>query len=188
MPDAAYLTDHFLIAMPALDDENFARSVVYVCQHNADGAMALVINRLAGFVLGDVLQELELPAAAAAVASMPVHLGGPVQPERGFILHAPDERRWDSSLEIAPDMMLTTSRDILTAIADGNPPQRALFALGYAGWGAGQLEKELRENAWLTVPADRTTVFDSPADQRWQAAMGLVGVDFTQLSGQAGNA
>jgi putative transcriptional regulator len=188
MADAANLTDHFLIAMPAMEDPNFARTVAYVCQHTAEGAMALVINRPAGFVLGDILDELELAPANADVAATPVLLGGPVQAERGFILHEPDGRAWDSSFEVSDAMTVTTSRDMLVAIAEGRAPPRMLFALGYAGWDAGQLERELLDNAWLTVPADRQTAFDLPADRRWQAAINLVGFDFTQLSGQAGHA
>lgn len=188
MADAAYLDDHFLIAMPSMQDPNFTRAVAYVCQHNDDGAMALVINRTAGFRLGDILDELNLKAASDAAGDKPVLIGGPVQGERGFVLHVPDDRTWDSSLDIAADMRLTTSRDILAAIADDRPPERMLFALGYAGWGAGQLERELLDNAWLTVKADRRTLFDLPADERWQAAIALVGIDFTQLSGVAGRA
>ena len=188
MADAAYLNDHFLIAMPALQDPNFTRAVAYVCQHNADGAMALVINRPADFRLGEIFDELQLKLASDDVASTQVLIGGPVQSERGFILHVPDERTWECSFDVASDMRLTTSRDILIAVAEGKPPPRMLFALGYAGWGPGQLERELLDNAWLTIPADRRIVFDLPAEERWQAAIGLVGIDFTQLSGLAGRA
>jgi putative transcriptional regulator len=188
MAEAAYLTDHFLIAMPSMQDPNFARTVAYVCQHDADGALALVINRLAGFRLGEILAELELPVASETVAATAVHIGGPVQPERGFVLHAPDEREWDASMTIAADLRLTTSRDILAAIADGQAPARTLFALGYAGWTAGQLEQELLDNTWLTVAADRRTLFELPAEQRWRAAIALVGIDFTQLSAVSGHA
>ena len=188
MAETAYLTDHFLIAMPSMEDPNFSRTVAYVCQHDNDGALALVINRLAGFRLGDILEELELPGAAEDIAATAVHIGGPVQPERGFVLHIPDERDWDSTLKVAPDIQLTTSRDILTAIAAGTAPVRMLFTLGYAGWTAGQLEQELLDNAWLTVPADRRTLFELPAEQRWQAAIALVGIDFTQLSAASGRA
>ncbi len=188
MADTSNLTNHFLIAMPAMDDPGFTRTVAYVCQHTGEGAMALVINRPAGFQLGDILDELDLTPANGDVAATPVLIGGPVQSERGFILHEPDGRSWDSSFNVTDDMTVTTSRDMLVAIAEGRAPQRMLFALGYAGWDAGQLERELLDNAWLTVPADRRTTFDLPADQRWQAAISLVGIDFTQLSGQAGHA
>lgn len=188
MADATYLTDHLLIAMPAMGDPNFARTVTYICQHNADGAMGLIVNRPAGFSLGDILAELSLEAANAQVAQTPILIGGPVQPERGFVLHAPDERSWDSSFQVAPDMAVTTSRDILLAIAEGRAPARTLFALGYAGWGAGQLDRELLDNAWLTAPAERSILFDTPIERRWQAAAFLVGVDPSNLPGYAGHA
>lgn len=183
-----YLTDQLLIAMPALDDPNFTRTVAYVCQHDADGAMALVINRRAAFTLGDILTELNLDAAGPDVNDTPVLLGGPVSTERGFVLHSPDARTWDSSIQPAHDLMVTTSRDILTAIAQGQAPSRCLFVLGYAGWGAGQLERELRDNAWLTAPADRTLLFDTASDRRWHAATASIGIDPLHLSSYAGRA
>lgn len=189
MADAStYLTDQLLIAMPALDDPNFARAVAYVCQHDADGAMALVINRRAAFNLGDILTELKLDPATPDVAALPVLLGGPVSTERGFVLHSPDARTWDSSIQPAADLMVTTSRDVLAAIAQGQAPARCLFVLGYAGWGAGQLERELRDNAWLTVPAERSLLFDTPPDRRWQAATASIGIDPLHLSSYAGRA
>lgn len=184
----AYLTDQFLIAMPALQDGPFGRSVSYVCRHNAEGAMALVINRAAGFALGEVLEELGMPTQDAAIAATPVLIGGPVQPERGFVLHGDDGRDWDASLALRPGLRLTTSRDVLAAIAAGTPPRPWLFALGYAGWGAGQLERELLDNAWLTGPADPAICFELPVEQRLQAAAGALGVDLSRLSGYAGHA
>lgn len=185
---AAFLTDHFLIAMPAMTDPNFARSVVYIGQHSAEGAMGLMINRPTGFALGDILTELSLPPAAPVIANSPVLSGGPVQSERGFILHEPDGRAWESSVKIAPDLMLTTSRDILEAIAQDRAPARSLFTLGYSGWGAGQLERELMANAWLTVGADRGVLFDTSIEDRWEAAIALVGIDASRLSDQVGHA
>lgn len=188
MSTAANLTDHFLIAMPSMDDPNFARAVIYIGQHNAEGAMGLVINRPAGFALGDIFDELALKPATEAIAARPVLIGGPIQSERGFVLHAADERSWDSSVQVAPDLVLTTSRDILGAIAEDRAPERTLFALGYSGWGAGQLERELMANAWLTVPADRAVMFETAIETRWNAAIALVGIDASRLSGQFGHA
>lgn len=185
---AASLTDHFLIAMPGMDDPNFVRSVIYIGQHNAEGAMGLVINRTAGFALGDILDELQLKPISAEIASQPVLIGGPIQSERGFVLHGADGRSWDSSVQVATDLVLTTSRDILGAIAENRAPERTLFALGYSGWGAGQLERELMANAWLTVPADRAVMFETAIDQRWSAAIALVGIDASRLSDQIGHA
>ena len=186
--DDTSLVDHFLIAMPALDDPNFSRAVIYVCQHDDHGAMGLTINRRGDFDLSHVLEQVGQASASAQINNQPVLLGGPVMPERGFVLHQTDERRWDSSLQVTAQLAVTTSRDILHAFSDGQPPRRQLFALGYAGWGAGQLERELLDNAWLTVPADHAILFDTPIEQRWQAAAGLIGIDPLQLSGYSGHA
>lgn len=182
------LIDQLLIAMPALDDPNFARTVAYVCQHDASGAMAVVINRPASFSLGDILDELRLEAVPAGLSGRPVLQGGPVSVERGFVLHTVDDRTWESSIQPAADLKLTTSRDVLAAIAGNEAPERYLFALGYAGWAAGQLEQELRDNAWLTAPADRDLLFDVPLDQRWHAATASIGIDPSRLSSYAGRA
>ncbi len=183
-----FLTDHFLIAMPSLVDPNFARTVIHVCQHGDEGAMGLVINRSAAFDLGHVLRELDLPVPGVPIDHTPILVGGPVHAERGFVLHENDGRDWESSLAVNDQLSVTTSRDILMAFSAGNPPPRHLFALGYAGWTAGQLEQELADNAWLTVPADRAVLFDVPIEQRWQAAAGLLGVNPIHLSGYAGRA
>jgi putative transcriptional regulator len=188
MTGDAYLTDQLLIAMPAMQDGNFARTVAYVCRHTADGAMALVLNRPVGLSVADILEQLKLDASAPALAAMPVLSGGPVQTERGFVLHADDGRPWESSLAVRPGLCLTTSRDILVALAEGRAPAPLMFALGYAGWGAGQLDRELLENAWLTVPADPAILFETPVERRWQAAADLVGVDLSRMSGYAGRA
>jgi putative transcriptional regulator len=150
--------------------------------------MALVVNRPLGLSVADVLEQLELAAGAPGLATMPVLSGGPVQPDRGFVLHADDGRPWDSTLVVRPGLCLTTSRDILVALAEERAPSPLLFALGYAGWGAGQLDRELLENAWLTVPANPAILFDTPVEQRWQAAADLVGVDLSRLSNYAGRA
>ena len=181
------LAGQFLIAMPALNDPNFSRGVAMVCQHGEDGAIGLLINRLSEFSLGDVLAQMNLECGDPGVTDMPVLLGGPVQPERGFVLHTGDGH-WESSYRINKDWSVTTSRDILVAMAAGEGPARAVVALGYAGWEAGQLESELMENAWLTVEADARIVFEAPLEERWIDAAGLVGVDPTQLTGYAGHA
>ncbi|MGH8155410.1 MAG: YqgE/AlgH family protein [Rhodanobacteraceae bacterium] len=182
------LAGHFLIAMPAMNDPNFERGITFICQHNEEGAMGLVVNRLSDFKLGDVLQQMHMPCERAEVAAVPVLVGGPVQPERGFVLHTSSGREWDSSYHVSDALSVTTSRDILAAMADGDGPKRALVTLGYAGWGAGQLEYELRENAWLTVQADDRILFDTALEQRWGAAVALVGIDPANLTSYSGRA
>lgn len=183
----ASLANHFLIAMPALEDPNFHRSVTLICQHDADGAMGIVINRVADYTLGELLAQMELPTDAERLASLPLVAGGPVQPDRGFVLHD-DPRQWNSTLRFGDGLAVTTSRDILTAMAGGEGPGNVLVALGYAGWTAGQLEAELVDNSWLTVPADHEILFHAPLDQRWRAAALCAGVDLSRLAGYAGHA
>jgi putative transcriptional regulator len=187
MTAPAFLANQLLIAMPSMLDPNFARTVTLVCQHDANGALGIVVNRTAPISIGDVMRQLGLESSNGRLESAPVFLGGPVQPERGFVLHDGD-RDFDSTLTVAPGLKLTTSRDVLAALAAGDGPERALLALGYAGWGAGQLDAELRDNAWLTVEADRALVFDIAPEARWEAAARLVGVDLARLSGEAGHA
>lgn len=182
------LVGHFLIAMPGMGDPNFARGITFVCQHNEDGAMGLIVNRLSDYKLGDVLKQMHMPCERAEVADAPVLVGGPVQPERGFVLHSIGRREWDSSYRVNDNLSVTTSRDILAAMADGDGPERVLVALGYAGWGAGQLEQELRENAWLTVAADDRILFDTALDERWNAAVALVGINPANLASYSGRA
>ena len=174
--------------MPGMGDPNFAHGITFICQHNEDGAMGLVVNRLSDYKLGDVLQQMRMPCERADVAATPVLMGGPVQPERGFVLHAFGEREWESSYRVNDMLIVTTSRDILAAMADGDGPRRALVTLGYAGWGAGQLEQELRDNAWLTVRADDRVLFDTALDDRWSAAMALVGINPANLTSYSGRA
>lgn len=181
------LTDHFLIAMPQMSDPNFVRSVTYICAHNEDGAMGIVINRPLDMALGEVLMQMELSASAPAIAELPVYLGGPVHTDRGFVLHRPGQR-WNSTIAITADVAVSTSRDILEAIATGAGPQDALVALGYAGWGAGQLEDEMAHNAWLSGPADLDIVFKTPVELRWQRAAARLGVDLTSISHDVGHA
>lgn len=187
MTDNSNLTDHFLIAMPALEDPNFYHTVTYICEHNDDGALGIVINRPTDITLGELLEHMELEATYSAIANYTVYMGGPVQRERGFVLHPPGEK-WEASISVSPQMAVTTSRDILTSISRGGGPKRFMVALGYAGWGAGQLEQEMADNAWLFGPADPGILFDLEAHERWRAAAALLGVDLSLLSGDAGHA
>jgi len=181
------LTNHLLIAMPGMSDENFSHSVAYICEHNEKGVMGLVINRQMEISLGEIFDHMEITCTLEAVRKRPVFLGGPVQMERGFVLHNPNGE-WDSSMAITDQLGLTTSRDILQAMADGAGPPRSLIALGYAGWGEGQLEQEIKDNVWLSTPADQAILFDTPIEQRWQAAAGALGIDMNLLTSEAGHA
>lgn len=181
------LTNQFLIAMPSLTDPNFARTVTYLCAHTGEGAMGIVINRPLELDLADVLDHMEISNANPEITGMHVMQGGPVQRERGFVLHAP-AGSWDSVLQVSDEIGVATSRDILTAVAEGRGPERTLVALGYAGWDAGQLEQEVLDNAWLSGPADSSIIFDVPYEQRWDRAARLLGVDPERLSGEAGHA
>ena len=184
---SGYLQKQMLIAMPAMADPNFSRSVTLMCQHNEEGAIGITINRLSGFTLGDILQQLNISCEHEEISSMTVLDGGPVSPDHGFVLHPPQEG-FESSIRINEDIMVTTSRDILAAIATGNGPIQFLVALGYAGWGNGQLESEMRANAWLSVPADKAILFDSPLQNRWERAVGMLGVSIDHLHGVGGHA
>lgn len=181
------LTDHFLIAMPQMDDPNFVRSVTYICAHNEDGAMGIVINRPLDMALGEVLMQMELSADSPAIAALPVYLGGPVHTDRGFVLHRPVQS-WNSTIAVTAEVAVSTSRDILEAIAHGQGPGDVLVALGYAGWGAGQLENEIAQNAWLSGPASLDIVFKTPAELRWQSAAALLGIDLVSISHDVGHA
>jgi len=187
MVDATPLTNHFLIAMPGLKDPNFSRTVTYVCEHSEHGAMGIVINRPMDIRLGDVLEQLDIESDSAEVAGMPVYLGGPVQTDRGFVIHS-GPSSFDSTLSVTPDIRVTTSKDVLEAIARGEGPEHRFIALGYAGWGEGQLEEEMSANAWLNGPADADILFRLPSAQRWEAAAQLLGIDLNLLSGEAGHA
>lgn len=184
--DETYLTGQFLIAMPGLADPNFAHTVTYLCQHSAQGALGIVISRPLEIRLGSILESMQIPIQDERAAELPVYLGGPVQPERGFVLHSP-VGNWQGTLAISDEIGLTASRDILEAIAAGEGPEKCLIALGYAGWGEGQLEQEILENSWLNVPADHAILFDLPPAQRWKAAALRLGVDLNLLSLQAGH-
>jgi len=182
-----FLTNQFLVAMPTMDDPNFRETVTYICEHSEQGALGIIINRPMNVVLEDVLKQLALKAEDSDTAASPVYLGGPVQTERGFVIHEP-MGEWEATLKVTDSIGVTTSRDILEALAAGGGPRRCVVALGYAGWTAGQLEEEVKGNAWLTVPADSRIIFDTPPELRWQSAAKLLGVDMTLLSGDAGHA
>jgi len=173
--------------MPGTRDPLFKRSVAFVCQHGEDGAMGLLVNRLSEYRLGDVLAQMNIKSDLSRISEAPVLIGGPVQPERGFVLHEP-AGEWESSFRISEQICVTTSRDILVAMARGSGPRRALVALGYSGWSPGQLEQELRDNAWLTVTATEKVLFDTPLADRWDAAAALVGVNMTQMADYVGHA
>jgi putative transcriptional regulator len=186
--NAVNLTHQFLIAMPNMVDPNFDRTVVYVCEHSDKGAMGVVINRPTELTLARLFDKIDLKLEIAPWRDEPVFYGGPVQTERGFVLHAP-AGHYGSTLTVADDIGLTTSKDVLEALADGNGPQRLLVTLGYSGWGAGQLEQELAQNGWLTVAADSRVIFDTPVESRFDAALQLLGVSSSlQITGQAGHA
>ncbi len=181
------LTNHFLIAMPSLGDPNFKGTVTYMCAHNAEGAMGIVINRPSELALADVLSHLDIEADDAEAAAATVLQGGPVQTERGFVLHQPPGE-WDSVLKVNDEVGVATSRDILAAMARGDGPPSAVVALGYAGWAPGQLEEEVLANAWLSGPADSRIIFELPYEERWASATRMLGVDPDHLMGQAGHA
>lgn len=180
------LRDHFLIAMPGLQDPIFSRSLTYICDHTAQGAMGIVVNQPMNLTLGDIFEQLELQDKAQQ-AGRAVLAGGPVNTERGFVLHR-DSGAWESTMHIAPDVNLTASRDIVHAIANNTGPKSSLFALGYAGWSAGQLEEEISANSWLTIPADSSIIFDIPVEDRWAAAARQLGIDIHLMSATAGHA
>lgn len=181
-PDS--LRHHFLVASPYLADPRFHGAVIYLCEHSSDGALGLMINQPLDIHLGEILEQLDL---SGGELDLPVFSGGPVQPERGFVLHSPGST-WHNTAEVSDDVLLTTSRDILVGIGAGEGPDEFLVALGYAGWSEGQLEEELGSNAWLTCPATSDILFRTPWDQRYQAVLKLIGIDLNQLSESIGHA
>lgn len=186
MGDPLSLINHFLIAMPNLGDPHFSRTVTLICEHSDQGAMGIIINRPMDLNLRDVLTQMNIDPRDLQF-DMPVHLGGPVNNNQGFVLHEP-LGHWQSTLPINVTLGVSTSRDILEAVAQNRGPDRYLLALGYAGWSPGQLEREIADNAWLSGPADNKILFNTPALERWSAAAGLLGVDLTTLSGETGHA
>lgn len=182
-----YLNNQFIIAMPNLTDPTFFHTVTYLCQHNKDGALGIVINRLANMKLGEIFRQMNIPVTSEIASEMPVFTGGPVQQHRGFVLHTPNEKAWDMTLPVSDTISLTTSRDIIEAIAVGEGPEQYLVALGYAGWSEGQLEKEMLNNTWLSTPFGKQVLFDTSINQRWSAAASQIGIDINQLTAPAGH-
>jgi putative transcriptional regulator len=189
--ESVSLANHFLIAMPAMTDPNFSRTLTYLCEHNADGALGIIINRPTDLSLGALFERVSMPLTPGENQSkyndLPVFFGGPVQTDRGFVLHRP-AGSWQSTLNVTEEIGLTSSRDILQAMSDDGEPADVLVSLGYSGWAAGQLEWELSQNAWLTVAADPEIIFSLPPEERLPAAMQLLGIDFANLSEVAGHA
>lgn len=181
------LSNQLLIAMPQLADPNFTRTLTLICEHSAEGAMGVIVNRTLDLRLGELLQHMQIEGASDALRDQPVYYGGPVEPERGFVLHRPIGE-WDTTIAVTSTLGLTASRDILAAMACGELPHDALVMLGYAGWGPGQLEEELTGNAWLTLPAEESILFETAAEQRWQAAARRLGVDLNLFTGDVGHA
>ena len=188
MNGGPYLANQLLIAMPSLADPNFSQTVTLICEHTDGGALGIVLNRPLNMRMGEVLEQLSLSTDDSRLRDMQVLRGGPVQTDRGFVLHRPGPTEWDSTLEVSDTLHVTTSRDVLAALARGDGPSLAAIALGYAGWDAGQLEEEMRQNAWLTAPCDDAIIFDLPFEQRWHAAAKLLGVDLSRLSHVSGHA
>ncbi len=194
------LTHHFLIAMPGLEDATFSRSVVYLCEHNARGALGLVINKPSDINLKGLFDKVDLPLRRDDLCAAPVLHGGPVQTERGFVLHEPfttpvtdqgqdsKEPAYAATLTIPGGLEMTTSKDVLEALSTGAGPRRVLVTLGYSAWGQGQLESELADNSWLTVDADTAVIFDTPVEQRYDRALKLLGLEAWMLSREAGHA
>jgi len=181
------LAQHFLIAMPNMVDPNFAKTLTFICEHNDQGALGVVVNRPIAMNLHTLLEQVGIPPDVDRFKSVPVHFGGPVQIDRGFVLHAP-LGEWQSTLSVSSEIGLTSSKDILEAVARGEGPRQILVTLGYAGWAPGQIEHELAQNAWLTVGATPDVIFEMPAEERFAAAMNLLGVDYAKLSEVAGHA
>jgi len=182
------LTNQFLIAMPGLTDPNFYQTVTYIFAHNDhDGAMGIVINRPLTIDLGELLTQIEMEPCNDLIEKTTVYQGGPVQIDRGFVLHRPDAE-WDSSINISDSIGVTTSRDILQSIAKGKGPSNSLIALGYAGWAAGQLENEIMENIWLNGPADSDIIFKTPCADRWESSAAILGIDIEIMSSDVGHA
>jgi putative transcriptional regulator len=185
--DERYLTGQLIVAMPNLADPRFARTVIYLCAHSEEAAMGLVVNRLIGSItFPDLLEQLDIDAGGVG-RDVPIHFGGPVESGRGFVLHSPDYRQ-EGTLQVSEGVSLTATIDILRDMADGRGPDRSLLALGYAGWGRGQLDAEMQSNSWLHVDPDDDLVFDDDLEGKWERAIAKLGFDFSMLSGDAGHA
>jgi len=187
MSDAGYLTNQLLIAMPAMGDPNFAQTVTLICDHSPRGALGLILNKPLQMRMGEIFAQLEISLAGGPLSERPVLRGGPMQTDRGFVVHRAGGT-WDSTLKVSEAIHVTTSRDILAAMARGEGPDEAIVALGYAGWDGGQLEDEIRANAWLNAPVDAELIFETPFEERWEAAGRLLGVELSRISPISGNA
>jgi len=190
--DILSLSNHFLIAMPSLNDPNFEQSVSYICEHNNEGAMGITINRPGNLTFADLCEQLNIEVDDEDIARQPVFEGGPVEVDRGFILHTPIGE-WESTLAVSRDIGLTMSQDIIEAIASGcaidsPPPEHFIISLGYAGWSKDQIEDEIAENVWLNVPASMDILFHTPVEQRWTAAAAALGINLQTLSSDIGHA
>jgi putative transcriptional regulator len=185
--DNVNLTDNFLIAMPALEDPYFSNSLIYICEHNENGALGIIVNRPIDMNLAGLFDKIDIKLAAENLANLPVYFGGPVQLDRGFVLHRPIGK-WQSTLAVNSEVGLTSSRDVLNSVGSAGLPTEIIVTLGYSGWDAGQLEDELAQNSWLTVPAKAEILFDLPPEERLPAAMQKLGISFSQLSDLAGHA
>jgi len=189
-----YFTNQFLIAMPSLREGTFAGTVIYLCEHTDKGALGLVINKPIDITLKNLFEKVELSLDRPELAESPVYFGGPVQTERGFVLHESlggedgEGGHYNSSLRIPGGLEMTTSKDVLEALSSGAGPKKVLVTLGYSGWGAGQLEDEMSRNGWINVNAERDIIFDTPVEQRYDKALSLLGIDANMLSGEAGHA
>ncbi|MBS3798237.1 YqgE/AlgH family protein [Pseudoalteromonas sp. BDTF-M6] len=182
------LTNHFLVAMPSMQDPFFKHAVAYICEHNDDGAMGLVINQPIDVTVGELLDKVEIDNdKSSQAAGHQVFAGGPVKTDRGFVLHTP-KPGYASSQELSSEIMITTSKDVLASLTTSDAPQDFIITLGYAGWSEGQLEKELLENTWLIIEADPQIIFNTPISERWHKALALVGIDADKLSLEAGHA
>ena len=187
------LTNQFLIAMPGMGDGTFAGTVIYLCEHTEKGALGLVINKPIDITLKSLFEKVELSLDRDDLAEVPVYFGGPVQTERGFVLHEPlaaggEDGPYNSSLKVEGGLEMTTSKDVLEAISSGAGPKKVLVTLGYSGWGAGQLEEEMSRNGWINVDAEPGIIFDTPVSQRYGKALSLLGIDASMLSSDAGHA
>lgn len=185
--DQVSLAHHFLIAMPAMADPNFKGTVTYLCEHNERGALGVVVNRPTDLTMESLLEQIEIKVSDLALSQRKVHFGGPVSVEHGFVLHR-SHGSWNSSIVVSDELSLTTSKDILEAVAQGGGPREWLLTLGYAGWGAGQLEEEIAANAWLTVPADAGLLFETAPEELLDAAVARLGISRLSLSDIAGHA
>lgn len=187
MGETGYLTNQFLIAMPNLLDPNFFHSVTYICEHNQNGAMGIIINQPVELTVGELMEQMGAQVSSQVTSRKTVFRGGPVDVERGFVLHQPIGQ-WESTMPITDQIGVTTSNDIITAMAKEEGPDDYLIALGYAGWGAGQLEDEIRDNAWLNCQGDADILFNTDISKRWEAAAALIGIDINQIASDAGHA